>query len=575
MKRIWLIVAVALILVLSPLCIVLSESESVEEKEFSSQIDEVTFWFRTDSEYKYTLLEDGTIRIDKYARGDMMKDPGLVANVDGKTVSIIGDRAFSPDAEYHSNEASLKMEEAIIPDCVESIGNCAFEKCEFQTVVIPDSVTHIGDNPFISCKKLVSIILSGNNSNYEVLEENVIFDKQKNMVICYPCANEALQYSVPERTEHIGNYAFYEARLESISLPEGVISIGDGAFSKCKSIRTLIIPESVRQIGIGAFASSGLYEIKIPNGITTISKKAFYHCPLKQVEISDGVIEIEDEAFNGCFNLEEIIIPNSVKMIGNAAFSGCERLTSITIPDSVIFIGENPFSQCTRLAEINVSSENPYWETVNGVLIGKNQRILITVPVGLSLSKYTVPEDIRVIGNYAFQDNVYLREVIISDGVQSIGEGAFFGCNGLYSVVIPSSVTTIGDGAFSGCESLYRITIPDGITEIGLETFSDCTELVGVQLPESITRIGKEAFAGCYNLKSIILPEKLESIGDYAFYECMELETVNIPGAVTHIGKLAFPGRGDALTFIVEKDSYGMEYCIEHNLKYRFAENNP
>lgn len=70
--------------------------------------------------------------------------------------------------------------------------------------------------------------------------------------------------------------------------------------------------------------------------------------------IEDGVTSIGDYAFEGCYQLNDIIIPGSVDSIGNFAFALCNGLESITIPDSVTSIEECTFQSCARLTEITI-----------------------------------------------------------------------------------------------------------------------------------------------------------------------------------------------------------------------------
>ena len=196
------------------------------------------------------------------------------------------------------------------------------------------------------------------------------------------------------------------------------------------------------------------------------------------VLLDDGTIEITN--YKG--NADRLTIPakiagKTVTSIGYYAFYSCDSLTSVSIPDSVMQIGVNPFTFCSSLKIISASPEHPYFAVIDGVLFRKADKALISYPVGIKSSTYTIPQ-----------------------GIAAIGDSAFSSCDSLTSVTIPSSVITIGDGAFSSCDSLTSVSIPDSVTSIGDYAFSFCGSLTSVSIPDSVTSIGDYAFAGCGSL---------------------------------------------------------------------------
>ena len=100
------------------------------------------------------------------------------------------------------------------------------------------------------------------------------------------------------------------------------------------------------------------YEIEklvIPNSVTEIEEGAFYDCTsLQNVVIPNSVTVIGDSAFNWCTSLQNIIIPDGVTKIEHATFSHCPNLQSIVIPDSVTVIGEYAFYGCRSLQSITI-----------------------------------------------------------------------------------------------------------------------------------------------------------------------------------------------------------------------------
>jgi hypothetical protein len=134
-----------------------------------------------------------------------------------------------------------------------------------------------------------------------------------------PIPNDLVEYVeniiIAEGVTDIGMYAFYQCNLTSITIPNSVISIGEGAFCHCSNLENITIPSSIIRIG----------------------NEAFYYCSsLKSIVIPNSVISIGKGAFSSCFNLKSITIPDSVTSIGIGAFKNCQRLTVYTDNDYVI-----------------------------------------------------------------------------------------------------------------------------------------------------------------------------------------------------------------------------------------------
>ena len=128
--------------------------------------------------------------------------------------------------------------------------------------------------------------------------------------------------------------------LTSFTISEGVIRIGQHAFSNCVSLISVTIPDSV----------------------TEISDFAFRNCAhLASVSFPSGLKKIGESAFQDCCGLEEAELPPSLETIGNVAFFRCKKLRKIILPDSIVSIGMHAFTQCDQLELIAADSKpNPY-----------------------------------------------------------------------------------------------------------------------------------------------------------------------------------------------------------------------
>lgn len=154
------------------------------------------------------------------------------------------------------------------------------------------------------------------------------------------CNESATEVIIPAEIDGIAvtiieKDAFKKCKLlTSVTIPNGIISIGDLAFYACSSLTSVTIPDSVTNIGEEAFAvCSKLTSVKIPNGIKNIGTFAFNHCKeLTSIVIPDSVTNIESYAFGYCENLTEIKLSENLTSIGYCAFKECKSLKSITIP---------------------------------------------------------------------------------------------------------------------------------------------------------------------------------------------------------------------------------------------------
>lgn len=319
-------------------------------------------------------------------------------------------------------------------------------------------------------------------------------------------------YEIKANTKVICNLAFCCTSLSSVVIPDGVIAIGEDAFSYSKSLSSIVIPNSVSTIGSSAFCGTSLSSIVIPDGVTTL----------------------EDDVFNSCSSLSSVVIPNSVMSIGNRTFANCHSLSSIIIPNSVTIIKGNPFVGWGGILR-NCSS---MFLLDKGVLFDKEKKTIIAFR--RNDTAYAIPESVITIGEDAFSSCSFLSSIAIPSSVTTIGESAFWMCKSLSNISLPNSVTSIGESAFSYCRLLSSIVIPDRVTSIENRIFSHCYSLSSVGFPDSIITIGEDAFLECESLSSIVIPNSVTSIGDGAFGWCKNLSCITLSNSMSSIGDYVF-----------------------------------
>ena len=142
-------------------------------------------------------------------------------------------------------------------------------------------------------------------------------------------------------------------------------------FPRC--VTGIIFPNGITKIQESCSLLSSfpnLQTITIPEGVTSIGDSAFKGCTgLTSITIPEGVTSIGNYAFQNCSSLTSITIPNSVTSIGSSAFQNCTSLTSITIPEGVTSIGDSAFNGCSGLKTINYTGTEEQW---NAISKGKN-----------------------------------------------------------------------------------------------------------------------------------------------------------------------------------------------------------
>ena len=368
---------------------------------------------------------------------------------------------------------------------VRAIGDYAFSFCDdVRTILIPDTVVRIDSSAFSNCSNLCDIVVDERNEHYASLD-GVLFSKDLKILIKYPEGKEG-RYSIPNGVENLESLAFSRADgLTSISIPCSLK--GDISISWCPNVISIDVDEGHESLSSmdGVLFNKGRTVLircpqgrsghyTVPDGVHTIKDWAFSGCDLLvSVDIPEGTESIGEWAFNECHRLETISLPNGSRSIGNWAFSDCLSLSTIDIPESVRYIGNNAFSGCKSITSIKI----PY---------GIVSILPHTFAACSGLKSVYLPDSIEFIKDDAFSDCIGLESVEIPASVTSIGRYAFKGCSRLESVVIPEGVEYIDDWAFSGCSNLVSIRIPGSVHSMGLWVFDECDGLKTVYMNSDV-----------------------------------------------------------------------------------------
>ena len=375
-----------------------------------------------------------------------------------------------------------------------------------------------------------SMILGGivQSVSYLPLQESVVVYAESNL-LTYKENGFDIENGVLRR---------YNGQESNLEIPEGVIEIGEYAFERNESIKTITFPKS----------------------LTTIKSHAFAYCTnLKTVNTNENLEKIENHAFIVNTSLETIDLSH-VKIIGDIAFNLCEKLDKIDL-SSAEQIGGSAF-----------------------------------LGTGIQEVEWEVKEDLK--GTGIFENCTLLKKVHLSGKVTCIPKNFFKNCTALEEIQIDTmdEITDVGMDAFTGTpwqqkkmeENEDHMFIINDILVKYLpntyyagdeeETYDDNnirkiiysytepqnTIMEEVVVPENVTKIAPKAFYGAYSVKNITFPKGIEEVGEAAFdytkwlEEYLEeehyliinkhlvkiwnqLEKVEIPSNVIHINSCAYP----------------------------------
>jgi hypothetical protein len=328
----------------------------------------------------------------------------------------------------------------------------------------------------------------------------------------------------------ITNYA--NVAVDSIVIPAEIDGVPVRTISRMSnplggvlrsSLQSITIPEGVTTIGPNAFKEfTALQSVTLPNSVTSVGDFAFYNCTgVTSANVGNGLTELRN-IFVGCTNLTTVDLPDQLVSL-YYTFGKCPNLTAIQLPASVTSL-EGAFMDCTNLASV-------------------------VLPAGLT-----------ALGTEAFSGCTGLQNVTFPNGLLSIGDRAFNTCTGLTSLTFPASLKTIGDDAFGNCPGLTSLSFPPALTTIGNGAFQACTGLTGLVVPDAVTTIGDDAFWACSNLTSVDLPPRfLASISNIGLDYRPELASDALENGIADrlannpafISKLAD-------TIIAKNDHYGL-----------------
>lgn len=299
----------------------------------------------------------------------------ITDNYDAKITLDLSNTTGLTKIDYNMFSNWYNLVKIIIPNSVTYINNEAFSECyNLTNIILPNSITYIGDSAFSNCSSLESITIPDSVtfiSNYAFSGcnnlKNITFENTNDW---YHSDNENYTDSILiDVTNKSDNAAYLRSIYPNYWCRKNTIN------TTTNDIKNVI-----------SELSAGIYTINVNGEINTVTifniKTAIINNTNAQISLdlsnTTGLQEIDNEAFSWCYNLTNIILPNSVTTIGDSAFHNCYNLKSIIIPYSVTSIGDYAFNECNKLTSVNYTGTKEQWNQIN---IGNSNEYLTNATI--------------------------------------------------------------------------------------------------------------------------------------------------------------------------------------------------
>ena len=466
--------------------------------------------------------------------------------VSGTTITISGNGAManfdSPHMGYGTPAPWLAayaddITSIVIEEGVTTVGEYAFEDCKIvESISIPASVTSIGKMAFYSC---------GYTDDWTTTDLTVTIASGSNL-------------------ETIGNSAFEYCPMALFSIPNGVKTIDEGAFSYCYGLTSIEMPASVTSIGENAFYLCKNLATLTLNSNPFIDATAFNYAG-ESVGVFPGsttvtmnltaTVGTTGEYWMTFYNQNHNFqVPAEGTQIFKAALSDDKLLlTELTTDKRVNANNAVILKSATASITLTRTTAGSSNDFTGNDLAG------VSAVAGATSDGtfYALNSDAQGVGFYPVASgtkvalgDAYVTSTSSSDFLPFVTVLASGSCGTSvnYSLTSDGVMTISGTGAMADNDyetpwsdyaiNITSVVIENGVTSVGDRAFTSCSNVTSVTLPANLQAIGAMAFARC-GITTITLPASLETIGMRAFQDT-KITSVNIPAGVTSIGELAF-----------------------------------
>ncbi len=524
-------------------------------------------------DFFYTEVEDGVELV-----GYLGYDYPTYApeTINGKPVTMIGARC---------KEGLAFPYQLILPPTVREIDPYATSTINHTEKMWLRKITISADNPyltaygsFICTKDLKKVLLRTSQTRFK-------------------------RFDIPEQTEVIGKYLFYNSSINELKLSPNVREIQEHAFSST-GLREVDIPDTVEYIGDQCFFDELSREkttlilhgntrlgqtvanrFKIADDCTAyIEENGFvmtadgkrllkYQGGENKIVIPESVEEIDDFAFEHVYNDATVTLNKNLRIIGRNLFVFA-NIEEVFIPEKVERFSQDSFGRGDPV--ISIDSANTALRSDGTAIYRRlsNGKEAIVKIINTTVFRYTVPDTVERFDEYLFEGCDNLTQLTLPEGFKEWNER--YAPKNLKSIVIPSSVEKMtfsdyrnensiryivseeNENFFTDDDILYRVNgeddytllfamntkcrradIIEGTTQIGPRAFNSCHELRDVIIPESVREIGADSFRSTA-IERLSLPEGTEVVLEGAFCYCEKLTEVILPQSLEMLSDKAF-----------------------------------
>lgn len=440
---------------------------------------------------------------------------------------------------YHMFEGCTALEDLTVPTYIlrRIVGNNSFDNLKHLTTTAGDTFPRL--------------------LNMSALETVVI--------------NEGVRTMESETFMWDPTFSSTESHLTSVTLPESLTEIPNGAFCHCRALTSVKIGKNVTSISASAFGDTAenlVIELSPENTSLTykdgclIEKASGTLLLLKGNYLlpTDGTLKVISGGVFSEFDLTEILIPASVTTIESGAFAGCRNLKKFTVEDGSLLtvIGDQAFERIPEIVKVPLAVASVFTNgTKELTVIGSGAFDTKFSGFDVCIERLILGDGITSVGAGVLSGSKTIQYVKLGSGITSIGERAFY-VSSLTEIDLPEGLLTIGESAFEQCYSLREITIPSSVTSIDTNAFfmdknngtsvlsrvniSDIEKWASISFANTYANplfAGHRLYKDGYEVTSVTFAT-LTKIADYAFYGCRSLRSVYFETTVQEIGKYAF-----------------------------------